>query len=357
MLTEMNAICAEPRLHGNLEPDTLSFLKEMMGISKHMAALFEQVKLVAPTGLTVLICGETGTGKEVIANALRHAPAYETGPFVPLDCGAISPSLFESELFGHEKGSFTGADRMKFGKFEVAAGGTLFLDEISNLPLHVQPKLLRALQERQIFRVGGTHPIAVNPRLLVASNDDLLGLVQAKKFRRDLYHRLNEFCIKIPPLRERKEDIEYLAERFLAIANEELKKSVKLSWSALQLLLSYSWPGNVRELRNAIRRATLQAETEICPEHLYLSDVRSGASLQQLDVVAQFDGSLSLKEIVHDAVVKAERRVLVQVLNQTRGNKAKAARLLKVDYKTVHGKIKSYGIIFAGGTGQEYFKG
>ena len=330
------------------EVDSSSFLHHMMGPSTHVSRICGQVKLVVSTSLTVVICGETGTGKEVIANALHRAPPYDTGPFIPMDCGSISPPLIESELFGHEKGAFTGADRIKLGKFEIAAGGTLFLDEISNLPLDLQPKLLRALQEQQVFRMGGTQPIAVNPRLIVATNDDLLTLVHAEKFRRDLFHRLNEFNIVIPPLRKRKEDIEYLANRFLGIANEEMNKTITLSRPALQILLVYSWPGNVRELRNAIRSAVLAAETEILPEHLHLTDGCSVTDLSQPESGAEFDGSLSLKEVVHHAVAEVERSVLIQVLKQTRGNKAKAARLLKVDYKTLHGKIKSYGISFAG---------
>jgi transcriptional regulator with GAF, ATPase, and Fis domain len=252
MLTKTRVRCGELYEPSGPESDVVSFLQESMGPSKDICQIGEQVKRVAPTSLTVLICGETGTGKEVVANALHHTSPYNTGPFVPLDCGSISPTLLESELFGHEKGSFTGADRTKVGKFEKAAGGTLFLDEISNLPLKLQPMLLRALQEKQIFRVGGTQPIAVNARLIVASNDDLPALVLAKTFRRDLYYRLNEFCIALPNLCDRKEDIEYLANRFLGVANKEMNKSVTLSGSALQVLFSYAWPGNVRELRNAI---------------------------------------------------------------------------------------------------------
>ena len=318
-----------------------------MGTSKHIIHVYEQVTLVAPTDFTVLIDGETGSGKELVANALHSRSARRDRPLVPVDCGSIPATLIESELFGYEKGAFTGAERTKLGKFEVAAGGTLFLDEIPNLPLDVQPKLLRALQEKQIWRVGGTQPIAINTRVLAACNQELLGLVHAKKFRSDLYHRLNEFCIEIPPLRERIEDIEHLALRFIALTNLELHKHITLSHAALETLLLYSWPGNVRELRNDIRRAVLQAQTEICPEHLSLSHAYSGYAPRLSDNGAEFDGSLSLKQIVHEATVNVERKVLVQVLRQTQGNKAKAARLLRVDYKTIHVKIKNYGICFA----------
>jgi transcriptional regulator with GAF, ATPase, and Fis domain len=345
MLTETIS-SGDARHMSDPEQEIDSFLHEMMGTSRHISRLCQQVKLVAPTPLSVLIWGATGTGKEIIANALHRIPPYDKAPFVPVDCGSISPSLIESELFGHEKGAFTGADHTKLGKFEIAAGGTLFLDEISNLPLNLQPKLLRALQEKQIFRVGGTQAIEAAPRVIAASNYDLHALVLAETFRRDLYHRLNEFCIVIGALRERKEDIEYLANRFLAIANTVMKKNITLSSSALQALLSYSWPGNVRELRNVIRRAALLAETEILPEHLYLTDAYSGV-LPQPDSGKQFDGSVSLKEVVRHAVIEVERGILTQVLKQARGNKAKAARLLQVDYKTFHGKVKRYGISFA----------
>jgi two-component system nitrogen regulation response regulator GlnG len=352
MLTETPLNCSEHDALAGARSEAVSFLYEIMGSSSHIARICGQVKLVASSSLTVVICGETGTGKEVIANALHRASPHNTGPFVPLDCGAISSTLLESELFGHEKGAFTGANQMKLGKFEIAAGGTLFLDEISNLPLDLQPKLLRTLQEKQIFRVGGTKPIAVNPRVIVATNDDLRILVQMGKFRRDLYHRLNEFNIMIPPLRNRKEDIEYLATRFLNIAGQEMNKSIALSASALQMLLAYSWPGNVRELRNAIRGAVLAAETEILPEHLYLTDHCPPTEFPRPDPGTQFDGSFSLKEVVHYTVAKVERSVLIQALKQTQGNKAKAARLLKVDYKTLHGKVKNYGITFASGERQ-----
>jgi two-component system nitrogen regulation response regulator GlnG len=349
MLTENSAAipAGEPGRAERAEPEELSGLYETMGTSKQIIHIYEQVTLVAPTDFTVLIDGETGSGKELVANALHSGSARRDRPLVPVDCGSIPATLIESELFGYEKGAFTGAERTKLGKFEVAAGGTLFLDEIPNLPLDIQPKLLRALQEKQIWRVGGTQPIAVNTRVLAACNQELLGLVHAKKFRSDLYHRLNEFSIESPPLRERIEDIEHLALRFIASTNLELHKHITLSRAALKTLLLYSWPGNVRELRNDIRRAVLQARTEIWPEHLALSHGHTGCGPQLSDNGVEFDGSLSLKQIVHDATVAVERKVLVQVLRQTQGNKAKAARLLRVDYKTIHGKIKNYGICSA----------
>ena len=284
MLTENAAsvFLGAPRSAERAAPEDLSGLYETMGRSPQVSRIHEQVALVAPTDFSVLIDGETGSGKELVARALHGGSARRNRPLVPVDCGSIPPTLIESELFGHEKGAFTGADRTKLGKFEVADGSTLFLDEISNLPLDVQPKLLRALQEKQIWRVGGMQPIAINTRVLAACNQELLSLVRAKKFRDDLYHRLNEFSIRIPALRERIEDIEHLALRFVALTNQELRKQVTLSRAALEMLLAYSWPGNVRELRNCIRRAVLQARTEIWPEHLALSHGHSATSAATL---------------------------------------------------------------------------
>ena len=202
--------------------------------------------------------------------------ARATAPFVPVDCGSLPTGLIESELFGHERGAFTGADRHRTGCFEAAGGGTLFLDEITNLPLDMQAKLLRALQERRILRVGGTTPIRLDVRVLAATNESLEALVAAGRFRRDLYHRLNEFAIAVPSLRERKEDLIYLAQRFLKSTCEELHKVVEIDSAALDDLRRHSWPGNVRELRNVIRRAVLLAETSIGREHLRLEP--SGAS-------------------------------------------------------------------------------
>jgi two-component system nitrogen regulation response regulator GlnG len=251
----------------------------------------------------------------------------------------------ESELFGHEKGAFTGAEVQKPGKFEMAEGGTLFLDEISNMPLGSQAKLLRVLQEKKVYRVGGTKPITVNVRVLVASNQSLHDLSAAHGFREDLYYRLSEFTIQIPPLRERKEDIPYLAKRFLDNANVELKKYVKgFSESALNALFQYNWPGNVRQLRSTIRRAALLADDLIEEKHWDL--VR--APVPGMAFTPKVEGEpwkgLSLREIVQQSTTAVEREVLVHVLRVTGGNKAKAARLLKIDYKTIHEKVKKLGI-------------
>ena len=322
-------------------------LREAMGSSERIEKVFADVDLVAPTDFTVVITGETGSGKELVAQAIHRLSTRASGPFVPVDCGSIPPTLIESELFGHEKGSFTGAQWTQQGKFEAASGGTLFLDEISNLPMAMHTKLLRALQEKQIFRVGRTKGINVDIRVVAATNQDLAEMVQAGRFRRDLFHRLNEFGLLVPPLRERSEDIIYLAKRFLDLANEELKKDVRdFSEAAVRVLLEYKWPGNVRELRNVIRRAVLLADMRVESRHLNIAhETPKEPGFLFPEIKEDVAGNMPLREIVRRAVIQVERKVLLETLKRTGGNKAKAARLLQVDYKTIHAKVKEYGIL------------
>jgi len=224
-------------------------LGEVMGTSQEIQKVFVQVQQVARTNFTVILQGETGTGKELVARAIHQQSDRRAMPFLAVDCGAVPESLIESQLFGHERGAFTGANATRQGDFELASGGTLFLDEISNLPLGIQAKLLRVLQERQIRRVGGRQFIRVDPRILVASNMDLQDEVRHGRFRQDLFHRMNEFAIVIPPLRQRRQDILFLAKAFLEQARRELKKHIGgISEAAAQLLQEHTWPGNVREL-------------------------------------------------------------------------------------------------------------
>jgi len=292
----------------------------------------------------VLIQGETGTGKELVARAIHQQSARRQNPFVALDCGAMPETLIESELFGYEKGAFTGADRRKEGHFHLADGGTLFLDEIANLPLTTQSKLLRVLQERQVQPLGGKHPVPVNVRIIAACNLPLEAEIQAGRFRRDLYYRLNEFTITLPPLRERRHDILSLAKRFMEEAGMELKRPARgLSEEAAQILLRHSWPGNARELRNVIRRAVLLSSGFIQTEHL--------AALAAGEPMARSGGEpglglmgLSLKETSKRAIAEVERQAICQALQTTRGNKTKAAQLLTTDYKTLHLKMKRYGV-------------
>ena len=320
-------------------------LRETMGPSDKVGRLLSEANRVAQSDFAVVILGETGSGKEVIARAIHQVSLRSKGPFIPVDCGAIPETLLESELFGHEKGSFTGAEMKKLGKFELAEGGTLFLDEISNMPLGSQAKLLRVLQDKKVYRVGGTKPVSVNVRLLAASNQDLYELSVAGSFRGDLYYRLTEFIIKVPPLRDRKEDIPYLAKRFLDSANVELKKELRgFSESALNLLFNYNWPGNVRQLRSTIRRAALLADNVITEKDLELLRVPvPGLAFTPKVQGEPWKGS-SLKEIIQQSTTAVEREVLTRILKVTGGNKAKAARLLKIDYKTIHEKVKKLGI-------------
>ncbi len=321
-------------------------LREKMGPSDAVSRLLSEVNRVAESNFSVIIIGETGSGKEVVARAIHEASPYSQGPFIPVDCGAIPETLLESELFGHEKGAFTGADSKKLGKFEIAQAGTLFLDEISNMPLGSQAKILRVLQEKKVYPVGGTKPVGVNVRLLVASNQDLHELALSGSFRRDLFYRLNEFTITIPPLRERKDDIPYLGKRFLDQANMELNKQIKgFSESALNVLFSYNWPGNVRQFRSIIRRAALLAEDVITEKHLELKRVDVPGMAFTPKVQGTPWKSLSLKEILRQSIMAVEREVLSEVLKTTGGNKAKAARLLQIDYKTIHEKVKKLGIL------------
>jgi two-component system nitrogen regulation response regulator GlnG len=317
-------------------------LREVMGGSPAVARITAAVERVAPTDFTVLLQGETGTGKEVVARAIHRHSRRAAGPFVPVDCGAIPQALIESELFGHEKGAFTGADRPAIGSFAAATGGTVFLDEIGNLPHVMQAKLLRVLQEKQVRRVGSPVPTEVDVRVLAATNVDLAELTRAGRFRADLYHRLNEFKVALPALRERPEDVPHLVGRFLAQACAELNKRLDgIAPAAMERLMAHGWPGNVRELRNAVRRAALLADAVVEPEHLDLGDRAAAPADAPVPVL---DGRLSLKELIRDRLAATERGILLQALRQTGGNKARAARLLRVDYKTIRTKAKEHGI-------------
>lgn len=326
--------------------DTQKRIAGMMGNSHQIECIAKDIIRVAHTVFSVIIQGETGTGKELIAKNIHLSSQRAKGVFIPVDCGAIADSLIENELFGHEKGSYTGADSIRMGKFEAAEGGTLFLDEIANMSLSAQAKLLRVLQERVIYRIGGTKAIAVNVRILVASNECLLDSVVKGKFREDLYYRLNEYVIHIPPLRDRLDDIIFLANRFIEETCAELgKEPMDFTIAAKAMLLRYSWPGNVRELRAVIRRAALIAEQKIDIDSLSL--VFKGEELPILpkqyyaDYTQDFryEGK-SLKEITQYNIEQMERIIIRETLIKTNNNKAEAARLLNIDYKTLYSKLK-----------------
>ncbi len=318
-------------------------LRSRMGPSPAITRTIEDVERVAPTDFSVSIFGETGAGKEVVARAVHDLSPRSKFPFIAVDCGSIPDTLIENELFGHERGAFTGAERQQPGKFEAAQGGTLFLDEIGNLSWSAQARLLRVLQERVIYRVGGTKPIPVDVRLVSASNRDLADAVTKGTFREDLLYRLCDYRIALPPLRARVDDIMHIAHAFLAEANRELDKQVsKFSDEAAAALLAFRWPGNVRQLRSVVRRAVLIANHTIDVEHLALPETDSDRP--ESAVASLFHAGMSLKDIVHKRMADVERQVLFEALQRLHGNKAAVARLLQVDYKTVHTKLKTYGL-------------
>jgi DNA-binding NtrC family response regulator len=304
---------------------------QILGKSKPMREVFDLIRRVADSQTNVLITGESGTGKELAAKAIHFNSDRRGGPFVPVNCAAIPEALLESELFGHMKGAFTDAKGDKRGLFEEAHGGTLFLDEISELPVMLQAKLLRAIQEKEIRRVGSTKSIAVDVRIIAATNLSLTDEVKAKRFREDLYYRLNVIEISMPPLRERREDILLLVDAFLKKCSEASKKTVKgISESALALLMDYPWPGNVRELENIIERAvTLARGEKVTPEDLPQAIHGSRGDRKVIDDAA--DKTLPLEEV--------EKEYILRILDKTGGNKYQAAQLLGIDRKTLYRKL------------------
>ncbi len=314
----------------------------IIGTSPQMKEVFDQVNIVAPTNLTVLIQGESGTGKEVIANMIHRASERSAKAFVAVDCGAIPESLIESELFGHEKGAFTDAKSQREGKFEQANGGTIFLDEITNLSDSNQIKLLRAIQERKITRIGGKKPLTLDVRILTATNIRLSHAVNNGNFRADLYYRLNEFHIDIPPLRERTDDIPALVEHFLKDANKELNKTVEsVSSAVMEKIISHSWPGNVRELRNSIRRAVLLTQGSIMDRISITDEV--GKFRPTMDTGIS-NGNNHDNVTFEDVTKNAEKEAILKAIQEADGNKSKAAKLLNINERTFYRKLKSLGI-------------
>jgi len=319
---------------------SFGFLK---GISEASKNLYEQVQLVAPTPLSVIVLGESGTGKEFVARMIHQLSSRAAAPFVALDCGALSKELAASELFGHLKGAFTGALSDKAGQFEEANGGTIFLDEIGNLSYEVQVKLLRAIQERKIRRVGSNKDIEVDVRIIAATNEDLVQQSRQGDFREDLYHRLNEFSLKISPLRERKKDIIHYAQHFLEMANQELGKAVQgFEENVADIFNKYPWYGNLRELKNVVKRAVLLTKgthiaqetlpTELVQEALY-PDSRP---LEESSPEEGKDLRKNQEQMEKDLILKA--------LLEAKYNKTKAARLLNIDRKTLYNKMERYNI-------------
>ena len=334
---ENRRLVAENALLREALDQSLGF-SEIIGRSEKMLDVSRLIQKVAQSDTTVLLLGESGTGKELFARAIHNLSPRKNRPFVAINCAAIPSELLENELFGSERGAFTGAVARKMGKFEIAEGGTIFLDEVGDMSPALQAKLLRVLQEKTFERLGGTKLIAVDVRIIAASNVDLKEAIEKKTFREDLYYRLSVFPIKIPPLRERREDIPNLANHFIRKFCLEMKKPVKsLSQDAGNILDRYHWPGNVRELENTVERAIILCEgKKITPEHLAIR-IPTTAEIRLRE-------GAGLKEVSQFAQMEAERGMIVRVLTQTRGNKRKAAEILKIDYTTLFEKIKKYNL-------------
>lgn len=313
-------------------------LENIVGKNPQMFEVYKRIGKVVDNKATVLITGETGTGKELVARAVHFNGLLKEGPFVAVDCASLPQDLLESELFGHEKGAFTGAIARKLGKFELAQGGTLFLDEISNLTLATQAKLLRVLQEKKIERVGGTKPIKIDVRIIAATHTDLDKAVKEGSFREDLYYRLHVVLIHLPPLRGRKDDIPLLVKHFLRQYKSESKGKVKyIPPETMNLLMNYDWPGNVRELENIIERAIVMGrEDTILPEDLP-PEIARASDLSQLDLTT---GKASLKQ----KVAALERKLIIEALEKTAWVQTKAAKLLGISRRIIRYKMQKYGI-------------
>lgn len=322
-----------------LTPDMVVPPTEMVGngeASQHMQKLISKV---APTDLTVLLLGESGTGKELTARAIHLGSKRKDKAFVPVDCAALPESLMESELFGYEKGAFTGADESRAGRFEMANDGTLFLDEIGNLSLSVQAKLLRVLQDPLFVRLGGRKQVRVNTRVVAATNKDLEIAAKAGEFREDLYHRLKVFTIELTPLRNRADDIPVLVEYYLKKYSEEMNVPLrKISNKVIELFQQYRWPGNIRELSNALRSAVVLSEGKIEPEHIPTSIRFSQDKPEQTSQPDMEGGALK------DVVKKVEREAIIATLDKTNWNRTEAAKSLGIDYKTLYNKMREHGI-------------
>jgi transcriptional regulator with PAS, ATPase and Fis domain len=308
----------------------------VIGSSSSMRSIFTQILKVAPTESTVFITGESGTGKELIADSIYEHSSRKGEPFIKINCVAIPEGLLESELFGHEKGSFTGAISQKKGKFEIADGGTIFLDEIGDMPLATQAKLLRVLQEKEIERVGGTTPIKIDVRFIAATNKNLQKMIKDGLFREDLYFRINVFAVSLPPLRDRQEDISSIANYFL----ESLQKKSKLSTSALQILIGYVWPGNIRELRNVLEQAAILSENGIIELH-HLPDIL--LKQNTMNVSTKDNDKIALDE----KLKFVEKEIIINALRKAGGIQVKAADMLGINQRSLWHRIKKLNIDIA----------
>jgi two-component system response regulator HydG len=326
-------------------PLKLHFVKGTSAVAK---TLYKQAELVAPTNMSVIIEGESGTGKEHVAKLIHDMSKRKDKPFIAVDCGALSREIAQSELFGHIKGSFTGAMNNKTGQIEAANGGTIFLDEIGNLPYEIQVQLLRALQERKIKRVGDVHDREVDVRIIVATNENLKKAIREGRFREDLFHRLNEFAIAMPALRHRKEDIPDLVHSFLAASNEELSKDLTgVEDEAMEMLMQYSWPGNIRELRNIVKRAVLLSPGSVLSKSGLPADLLDDLTDDINDNPEAASTEMSSSSPVYDLKslhTEREREIIRETLIANKYNKSKTAKDLNIDRKTLYAKIQKYNI-------------
>ncbi len=328
-------------------------LNDIIGRSEAMQKVFDLIKSVASYDVNVIIKGESGTGKELVACAIHSLSKRRDGPFIPLDCSALPDNLIESELFGYERGAFTGADDIKLGRFERAEDGTIFLDEIGNLAMHIQSKLLRFLQSRKVDRLGGRQSIKTNIRVISATNTDLEKAISEGRFREDLYHRLNVFEIIVPPLRDRGDDTIALSRYFLEKFNKELGKDVKgFSSGVMELFRDYHWPGNVRELENIVESTLVMAEDRVLFDHIPPHIIRrlektaekNNSSGNLLSESNRSNDALSFKEKRKEATETMEKLFIERTLNETNWNKKKASEYLGIDYKSLFNKIKKYDL-------------
>jgi transcriptional regulator with PAS, ATPase and Fis domain len=324
--------------------DARHFFPQIIGESLAMRGLLSLIKKVAPTDSTILILGESGTGKELVATSIYENCLRNSKPFIKLNCAAIPTELLESELFGHEKGAFTGATKNKPGKFDMANGGSFFLDEIGDMPLNLQSKILRVIQEKEFYRVGGSHTIKVDVRFIASTNQNLEKLVQESKFREDLYYRLNVFTLHLPPLRERKEDIPLLVDYFL----QNLPKKIEISSVALQMIMAFTWPGNIRELKNVIESAAVIAENGFI-EPAQLPGQITGAFNTNSNKVVSLPVNLPLDERINEI----EKSMIIEALRKTGGVQVRATELLGINQRSLWHRIKKHKIDVKGLKGNE----
>ena len=336
---KQNLIIENMTLRKELE-ERFSF-HNIIGKSHKMQHIYDLILQVANTDATVLITGDTGTGKELIAHAIHHNSSRKDSPFVVINCSALPESLLETELFGHEEGAFTGATKQRTGKFEYANKGTVFFDEIGNLPLSMQTKLLRLLQEKSFERIGGNQTIKVDVRVIAATNKDLNKLSQEGGFREDLYYRLNVIPIKLPPLNERREDIHLLVTHFIEKYNKAFKKNIKsISQNALNIMMSYHWPGNVRELENLMERAVIMAKSHIINE----VDILIPNQKQRMEGLKEmFDGRITDNSL-EEFLAHYEKTYITTLLKQYKGRIYSSAKISGIDAKTLYRKMKKYNI-------------